>query len=190
MAYVASYFKSGWNILDMMAIVVYIGAFLAHFIWCFTDDQIHYYSSSHDDRTDPISYQRVVDDFNCPLQLPSYLQTIQSLYSLSFLGFVGKQLQYFVIFEKIGTKVLVIQKCAWDVGVFSVIFVIFALSYGVLMQTIAFPNEWRNEVIWDGLFYRPFFHIYGELFLGQYITKKNGSKFSFRPFYAFHWERH
>lgn len=166
MAYVASYFKSGWNILDMMAIIVYIGAFLAHFICRFTDDHIHHYSS-HDDRTNPISHQRAVDDFNCPLQLPPYLQTIQSFYSLSFLGFVGKQLQYFVIFEKIGTKVLVIQKCAWDVGVFSVIFVIFALSYGVLMQTIAFPNEWRNEVILDGLFYRPFFHIYGELFLGE-----------------------
>lgn len=154
----------------MLNIVVYMGAFIAHFICSYTIDHVIRIPSH--DYTDLAIHQRAVDDTLCPLQLPKHLQAIQSLYSLSFLGFVAKQLQYFVIFEKIGTKVLVIQKCAWDVGVFSVIFVIFALSYGVLMQTIAFPNEWRNEVIWDGLFYRPFFHIYGELFLGQYNTKK------------------
>ena len=78
-----------------------------------------------------------------------------------------KLLHYLVIFEKIGNKVLVLKETAWDVIVFGILFVTFALSYGVLMQTTLYPNEWRADKIWDGILFKSFFHVYGELFLGK-----------------------
>ena len=97
------------------------------------------------------------------------MQWVQSLYSISFLGFVTKLLHYLVIFEKIGNKVLVLKETAWDVVVFGILFVTFALSYGVLMQTILYPNEWRFANIVDGILFKSFFHVYGELFLGEFF---------------------
>ena len=100
-------------------------------------------------------------------KLNSDLMTVQVLYGISFLGFVMKLLHYLVIFEKIGNKVLVLKETAWDVIVFGILFVTFALSYGVLMQTTLYPNEWRADKIWDGILFKSFFHVYGELFLGK-----------------------
>ena len=99
------------------------------------------------------------------------MKWVQVLYGISFLGFVTKLLHYLVIFEKIGNKVLVLKETAWDVIVFGILFVTFALSYGVLMQTTLYPNEWRAGKIWDGILFKSFFHVYGELFLGK---QKNG----------------
>ena len=149
--YLYRYFISGWNIIDTVSIVTFIGTFTGHFVyWYF------YYEE----------YRDGVDG-NCPLKLSTDLQWVQSLYSISFLGFVTKLLHYLVIFEKIGNKVLVLKETAWDVVVFGILFVTFALSYGVLMQTILYPNEWRFANIMDGILFKSFFHVYGELFLGK-----------------------
>ena len=141
----------GWNIIDTISIVTFFVTSIFHFVY------LWFYYDDHKDGADG----------NCPLKLSTELQWVQSLYSISFLGFVIKLLQYLVIFEKIGNKVLVLKEMAWDVVVFGILFGIFALSYGVIMQNILYPNEWRFASIVDGILYKSFFHVYGELFLGK-----------------------
>ena len=145
----------GWNIIDTISIATFIVTSIFHFVY------LWFYYDDHKDGADG----------NCPLKLSTELQWVQSLYSISFLGFVIKLLQYLVIFEKIGNKVLVLKEMAWDVVVFGILFVTFALSYGVLMQTILYPNEWRFANILNGILFKPFFHVYGELFLGELFKK-------------------
>ena len=135
----------------MLSIITFILTFIYHLVhWWF-------YYDEHIDGADG----------NCPLKLSTGLQIVQLLYSISFLGFVTKLLHYLVVFEKIGNKVLVLKEMFWDVVVFGILFVIFALSYGVIMQSILYPNEWRSANIWDGILYKSFFHVYGGLFLGK-----------------------
>ena len=134
-----------------MSIVTFILTFIYHLVhWWFNYDE-------HIDGADG----------NCPLKLSTGLQWVQLLYNISFLGFVTKLLHYLVVFENFGNKVLVLKEMVWDVVVFGILFVTFALSYGVLMQTILYPNEWRFANIADGILFKSFFHVYGELFLGK-----------------------
>ena len=149
--YLLTYFTSGWNLIDTISILTFVGTYTCHFIY-----SAYFYHSN------------LVTDGDCPLQLPDELRLVQVFYSISFLGFVTKLLHYLVIFEQIGNKVLVLKETAWDILVFGILFVTFALSYGVLMQTILYPNEWRFDKIIDGILFKSFFHVYGELFLGKH----------------------
>lgn len=152
--YLYTYFTSGWNIIDSISILTFTCTYAGHFVY-----HNFFYASD------------LMPDGNCPLLLPDELRIVQIFYSISFLGFVTKLLHYLVIFEKIGNKVLVLKETAWDILVFGILFVTFALSYGVLMQTILYPNEWRFDKIMDGILFKSFFHVYGELFLGWYYQK-------------------
>ena len=145
------YFQSGWNIIDAFSIFTYLVTFTFHVIYAFG-----YYKPETPDEDD------------CPIMMPRVLMAITGCYSVSFLGFVVKLLHYLVIYEKIGNKVLVLKETLWDVIVFGILFVTFALTYGVLMQAILYPNETRAEKIFDGILFKSFFHVYGELFLGKF----------------------
>ena len=98
MPHIQHYFSSGWNILDSVGILFFITGFLYHFI---------YTKLLYDE--DVLGSSRMLDG-DCPLELSYPLKILQVIYGISFMAFVVKLLHYFVVFEAIGSKVLMLKK--------------------------------------------------------------------------------
>ena len=56
---------------------------------------------------------------------------------------------------------------------FLLIMVVFLLAYGVAQQAILYPNEGPSWSVVSGVFFRPYFQVYGELFVEAPDTSKN-----------------
>ena len=52
-----------------------------------------------------------------------------------------------------------------DMLYFLLIMVVFLLAYGVAQQAILYPNEPASWSVVSGVFFRPYFQVYGELFV-------------------------
>ena len=61
-----------------------------------------------------------------------------------------------------------------DMLYFLLIMVIFLLAYGVAQQAILHPNEEPSWSVVSGVFFRPYFQVYGELFVETPDTSKHG----------------
>ena len=59
-----------------------------------------------------------------------------------------------------------------DMLYFLVIMVIFLLAYGVAQQAILYPDEPASWSVVSGVFFRPYFQVYGELFMEAPDTSK------------------
>ena len=62
-----------------------------------------------------------------------------------------------------------VYKMLGDTFQFITLLGIFLLAYGVATQAIFYPNEWRFWPILNGMFFKPYFNIYGEIFIGETI---------------------
>ncbi len=60
-----------------------------------------------------------------------------------------------------------------DMLYFLLIMVIFLLAYGVAQQAILYPNEAASWSMVSRIFFRPYFQVYGELFVDPPDTRKN-----------------
>ena len=56
---------------------------------------------------------------------------------------------------------------------FLLIMVVFLLAYGVAQQAILYPNEVASWSMVSRVFFRPYFQVYGELFVDAPDTSKN-----------------
>lgn len=79
--------------------------------------------------------------YSCVVLLPSALTEI----NLMALGFFSRQ--------------------TVDMLYFLLIMVVFLLAYGVAQQAILYPNEEGSWAVLSGVFFRPYFQVYGELFV-------------------------
>jgi hypothetical protein len=50
---------------------------------------------------------------------------------------------------------------------FCIFFVIFGLAYGVSTQSLLYSNEWRITELIKGIYYVPYYSIYGDLFISE-----------------------
>lgn len=60
-----------------------------------------------------------------------------------------------------------------DMLYFLLIMVVFLLAYGVAQQAILYPQEGPSWSVVSGVFFRPYFQVYGELFVEAPDTSKN-----------------
>ncbi|XP_067945051.1 transient receptor potential cation channel subfamily M member-like 2 [Watersipora subatra] len=90
------------------------------------------------------------------------------LYSLSFIVYVLRFTQVFYVIEQLGPKIIMIKKMMADLGLFCVILLMTVLMFGVVSQTIIEPESKLNYDLITSVVYRPYFHMYGELFLEDY----------------------
>ena len=67
-----------------------------------------------------------------------------------------------------------------DLIFFMFILFVFLISYGVALQAIMFPNEKSWKRIFQGVFYYPYWQMFGELFLDEI----GGQKFISIYFYS------
>ncbi|XP_063716344.1 transient receptor potential cation channel subfamily M member-like 2 isoform X3 [Symsagittifera roscoffensis] len=69
--------------------------------------------------------------------------------------------------KQLGPKVIMIAKMIQDLAFFLFILFVFLVSYGVALQAIMFPNETSWKKIIQGIFYYPYWQMFGELFLEE-----------------------
>ena len=55
-----------------------------------------------------------------------------------------------------------------DLMFFLIIVSFFVFAFGVAVQSILYVNEWRLYPLLMGVLVKPFFSMFGELFLGEY----------------------
>lgn len=62
---------------------------------------------------------------------------------------------------------------------FLLIMMVFLLAYGVAQQAILYPDEPASWSVLSGVFYKPYFQVYGELFMEAPDTSKNHEYLSY-----------
>ncbi|XP_072020326.1 transient receptor potential cation channel subfamily M member-like 2 [Amphiura filiformis] len=80
-----------------------------------------------------------------------------------------RMLEYLTFIKSIGPKIFMIGRMFIDLGFFMCIIFIVLIGYGVTMNVILYPqveHENAKDLI-EALIYRPYFQIYGELFLEE-----------------------
>eukprot|EP00054_Salpingoeca_dolichothecata_P012515 m.69394 g.69394 ORF g.69394 m.69394 type:complete len:1427 (-) comp19982_c0_seq1:42-4322(-) len=73
--------------------------------------------------------------------------------------------RYYAVSEKIGPKLIMMRQMASDVLVFACLILIFLLAYGIAAQGLLFPDREFDRQTATNVIYRPYFQIFGELFL-------------------------
>ena len=56
---------------------------------------------------------------------------------------------------------------------------VFLLAYGVAQQAILYPDEPASWSVLSGVFYKPYFQVYGELFMEAPDTSKSHEYLSY-----------
>ncbi|XP_070535546.1 transient receptor potential cation channel subfamily M member 2-like [Ptychodera flava] len=86
------------------------------------------------------------------------------IWAIDLWVFYFRLLDVFSINRHIGPKVLMIKKMLVDLSVFIGILFVIMVGYGVAVQAVLNPGGSPSS-LFTGIFYRPYFQIYGELFL-------------------------
>ncbi|XP_070535403.1 transient receptor potential cation channel subfamily M member 2-like isoform X2 [Ptychodera flava] len=81
--------------------------------------------------------------------------------------FYFRMLHVFSMSRRIGPKVIMIRKMMVDLSFFIGILFVIMVGYGVAAQAVLSPGEESPESLFAGVFYRPYFQLYGELFLDE-----------------------
>ncbi|XP_077993111.1 transient receptor potential cation channel subfamily M member-like 2 [Glandiceps talaboti] len=101
------------------------------------------------------------------LDSDSLIQIARYMWSIDVMLYYIRFLHVFYINRQMGPKLIMIGKMMVDLLFFVGILFIIMLGYGVSMQAILYPNESRVVPLIEGIFYKPYFQIYGELFLEE-----------------------
>ncbi|XP_072019820.1 transient receptor potential cation channel subfamily M member 5-like [Amphiura filiformis] len=76
-------------------------------------------------------------------------------------------LKYFTFVKRIGPKVFMIFRMFIDLGFFLCILFIVLVGYGITAHIILYPQVTQPKDVFESVLYRPYFQIYGELFLEE-----------------------
>ncbi|CAG5088051.1 Oidioi.mRNA.OKI2018_I69.PAR.g11714.t1.cds [Oikopleura dioica] len=125
---------------------------------------------NHDDENCPIYFDvelsvgkmlSVLYEQNVNMRLSQYF------YCFSFILSVIRTLELCTVSKHLGSKVKTLFGVLADLFFFLIILSFFMVAYGVSVQSIIYTNEWRYYDLFFGIFVRPFFSMFGELFLGE-----------------------
>ncbi|XP_022809071.1 transient receptor potential cation channel subfamily M member 3-like [Stylophora pistillata] len=89
------------------------------------------------------------------------------VYCLDVMLWIIRLLHIFSVSKHLGPYVVMIGRMTVDMLYFLLIMVIFLLAYGVAQQAILYPNEIASWSTVSGVFFRPYFQVYGELFFDE-----------------------
>eukprot|EP00730_Choanoeca_flexa_P005209 TRINITY_DN11904_c0_g1_i7.p1 TRINITY_DN11904_c0_g1~~TRINITY_DN11904_c0_g1_i7.p1 ORF type:complete len:1110 (+),score=209.84 TRINITY_DN11904_c0_g1_i7:56-3331(+) len=82
-------------------------------------------------------------------------------------------LRFYVVSKDVGPKVLMLKRMTKDVITFVLLIGVFLLAYGVAAQAIIWPNRSMDSQTFENVLFRPYFQIYGEMFLED-INEESG----------------
>ncbi|XP_067935485.1 transient receptor potential cation channel subfamily M member-like 2 [Watersipora subatra] len=100
-----------------------------------------------------------------------YFEWARWLFAFSFMVYFIRFSQIFYVVEQLGPKIIMIRKMLVDLLFFIIILLMTMLSFGVITQAILSPQAAFDWNLIDGVIKRPYFQLYGELYLeeGGYI---------------------
>ncbi|XP_070581223.1 transient receptor potential cation channel subfamily M member 5-like [Ptychodera flava] len=89
------------------------------------------------------------------------------IYCITLMFFYFRLLHMGFVQKDIGPKIIMISKMLRDLVYFIVILVIFILSFGIANEALLYPNMQRNPLVIFKSVYKPYWQLYGELFLEE-----------------------
>ncbi|KAJ7365831.1 Transient receptor putative cation channel sub M member 7 [Desmophyllum pertusum] len=96
---------------------------------------------------------------------PGTLKIGHMLYCLDIMLWIIRVLDIFSVSKVLGPYVVMIGRMTIDMTYFLLIMVVFLMAYGVAQQAILFPYETASWELIPKVFFRPYFQVYGELFI-------------------------
>lgn len=96
---------------------------------------------------------------------PGTLTIGHMLYCLDIMLWIIRVLDIFSVSKVLGPYVVMIGRMTVDMAYFLLIMVVFLMAYGVAQQAILFPYEAGSWDLIPKVFFRPYFQVYGELFI-------------------------
>ncbi|KAH3852468.1 hypothetical protein DPMN_094978 [Dreissena polymorpha] len=94
-------------------------------------------------------------------------QYVRFLYSITVAMYYMRFLQAFLVAKNVGPKVIMIRKMMKDLLSFLGIFMVFFVSFSVMYQANLYPNSPPSASLLKKLVYKPYWQIFGELFLDE-----------------------
>ncbi|XP_048583807.1 transient receptor potential cation channel subfamily M member 7 isoform X3 [Nematostella vectensis] len=110
---------------------------------------------------------------------PGTLRIGHLVYSLDIMLWIIRLLDIFSVSKDLGPYVVMIGRMTIDMMYFLVIMVVFLLAYGVAQQAILFPHEKPSWELITKIFFRPYFQVYGELFIEDVDYSSNSRETAF-----------
>ncbi|XP_052275595.1 transient receptor potential cation channel subfamily M member-like 2 isoform X2 [Dreissena polymorpha] len=94
-------------------------------------------------------------------------QYVRFLYSITVAMYFMRFLQAFLVAKNIGPKIIMIRKMLVSLLSFLGIFMVFFVSFSVMYQANLYPNSPPSVSLLKKLVYKPYWQIFGELFLDE-----------------------
>eukprot|EP00053_Salpingoeca_punica_P025338 m.16890 g.16890 ORF g.16890 m.16890 type:complete len:1448 (+) comp7747_c0_seq1:367-4710(+) len=91
----------------------------------------------------------------------------KAIFAINSILLFWRLARYYAVSSVLGPKLIMMKRMAWDVLTFSCLILIFLFGYGIAAQSILFPTVPFDKQTILGSLYRPYFQIYGELFLDE-----------------------
>lgn len=77
----------------------------------------------------------------------------------------SRLLRYYAVHNVLGPKLIMMTRMLKDVAIFIFLLLVFLFGYGVAAQSLLFPLRDFDYQSAENVIFRPYFQIYGELFL-------------------------
>jgi len=97
----------------------------------------------------------------------THMRNAQYCYVITFVLFCVKTLELCTASKNLGPKVKTVVGVMGDLMFFMIILTPFMFGFGVACQSIMYTNEWRFDEVFFGTFVKPFYSMFGELWLGE-----------------------
>lgn len=90
------------------------------------------------------------------------------LYCLNFIVFCFRLFRVYFVSGYLGPKLVMIKRMLKDVVMWLCLLIVFVISYGVFRQALFFGNSRSPYInVIHEIFFKPYWHVYGELFMDQ-----------------------
>ena len=96
-----------------------------------------------------------------------YMRNAQYFYVFSFILACCRILELLTASKNMGPKVKTVVGVVSDLVFFLVILLPFMVGFGVASQSVMYTNEWRIGEVLFGVIWKPFYSMFGELFLAE-----------------------
>ncbi|XP_070571758.1 transient receptor potential cation channel subfamily M member-like 2 [Ptychodera flava] len=98
---------------------------------------------------------------------PSKFATARVMYCVTFIAFCVRLLHMGFVFKEVGPKIIMIIKMVKDLTYFLFILIVFIAAFGVANEAILYPNMEPHFHLMVRSLYKPYWQLYGELFLEE-----------------------
>ncbi|XP_072020324.1 transient receptor potential cation channel subfamily M member 5-like [Amphiura filiformis] len=107
---------------------------------------------------------------------PVVVENARIILAFDLFIFYVRLLEYLTFVKRIGPKVFMIGRMFVDLGFFVCILFVVLLGYGITVHIILYPQTTHPKTVFESVIYRPYFQIFGELFLEEITaTPEDGS---------------